>query len=616
MKNLKRRIGVKLGEDDSKRENIFKIFITLIFLLLILRMVQLQVFNQDKYVNLAEKNRFKVKTIPAPRGKIYDRYGRLVVTNGAGYRLVYLNERDMDPEKIKVISELTGYDNEYIEKRIKYGEIFPYTRENVILENLEEEKAHKLIERIVDYPYLQVQTYYRRRYLYDSVASHSIGYIKKISEDEYKKLKDYGYSQRDIIGKDGLEKFYDEKLKGKDGYEYIEVNAFSRIQTKGNEKKEPIPGNDLYITLDMELQTFMEEQFEKDGRYGAFIAIDPKNGEIITMVSYPTYSLNMFSSQISQEDWEKIVADPKKPLSNKAIAGEYPPGSIFKVISAMAFLKTGINPNEKFLDKNGVYSIGKWKYRAWKAGGHGYVDMKKSLVESANPYYYKLSHQIGYKPLLEAAKDFGLDIKTDIDIPGEKKGLMPTEDWKKKMNRTSWTPGDTVISAIGKGFVTVTHIQMAMVYTKIATGGEYYPPHLGLKLIPFNENREDIIRENKIILDETKYSKKYYKIIDEALIAAVEQNNGTTRILRTPKMKVAAKSGSAQNPHSKLTHAWAAGYFPADNPEIVFLCLLEGAGSGGHMAGGMTKLFIDKYLASKYLREHPEETPEKDIAKN
>ena len=543
------------------------------------------------------KNRFKLKKIESPRGKIYDRDGRLVVTNGAGYRLVYLKERDNDPEIVREISEVTGYDEDYIKKRIRNGEIFPYTRENVLIESLDEETAHKLMEKIVDYPYLQVQTYSKRRYLYDSVASHSIGYVKKISEKEYEKLKDEGYSPRDIVGKDGIERAYDKQLQGEDGYEYIEVNAFNKVQRRVAEEKDPVPGKDLYMTLDMELQEYMEEQFKEDGRVGAFIAMDPKTGGIITMVSYPTYSLNMFSSQILNEDWQKIITDPGRPLTNKAIAGEYPPGSVFKVVSAMAFLDSGIDPKEKYLDKTGYYEIGKWRWRAWKVGGHGYVDMKKSIVESANPYYYRLSDQVGHKPIVDTARLFGFNERTGIDIPGEKRGLLPDTEWKKKVMGSGWYKGDTILLSIGQGYLTVTPLQIAVLYATIANKGYVYSPHLVKELVDFSgKNVTPITGEKHEI---TKFPKKYYDELNEALIATVAQDNGTTKILRTPGMKVAAKSGSAQNPHSKTTHAWVAGYFPADNPEIVFSVILEGAGGGGAMGGAMARKFIDKYLEIK-----------------
>lgn len=595
MKN--RNIEIKLGNESTKRDIIYKIFVIFIFFGLILRMMYLQLYRGDKYAYLAEKNRFKLKKIESPRGKIYDRNGKLVVTNGAGYRLVYLEERDNNPEIVKEISEITDYDEEFIKKRIKNGEIFPYTRENVLVESLDEETAHKLMEKIIDYPYLQVQTYSKRRYLYDTTASHSIGYVKKISEKEYEKLKDEGYSPRDIIGKDGLERTYDKELQGEDGYEYIEVNAFNRVQRRVAEEKVPVPGKNLYMTLDMELQQYMEEQFKEDKRVGAFIAMDPKTGELITMVSYPTYSLNMFSSQILNEDWQKIINDPGRPLTNKTIAGEYPPGSVFKVVSAISFLENGIDPKEKYLDRNGYYEIGKWRWRAWKAGGHGYVDMKKSIVESANPYYYRLADQIGHKPIVETAHIFGLGEKTGIDIPGEKKGILPDVEWKKKVIGSGWYKGDTILLSIGQGYLTVTPLQIAVLYAAIANKGYTYSPHLAKSLVDFSGQKvEEILGKKHEIKN---FPKKYYDILNDALIATVAQNNGTTKILRRKDITVAAKSGSAQNAHSKTTHAWVAGYFPAEDPEIVFTVVLEGAGGGGAMGGAMAKKFIDKYMEIK-----------------
>ena len=606
MKN--RNIEIKLGNESTKRDIIYKIFVIFIFFGLILRMMYLQLYRGDKYAYLAEKNRFKLKKIESPRGKIYDRNGKLVVTNGAGYRLVYLKERDNNPEIVKEISEITDYDEEFIKKRIKNGEIFPYTRENVLVESLDEETAHKLMEKIIDYPYLQVQTYSKRRYLYDTTASHSIGYVKKISEKEYEKLKDEGYSPRDIIGKDGLERTYDKELQGEDGYEYIEVNAFNRVQRRVAEEKVPVPGKNLYMTLDMELQQYMEEQFKEDKRVGAFIAMDPKTGELITMVSYPTYSLNMFSSQILNEDWQKIINDPGRPLTNKTIAGEYPPGSVFKIVSAISFLENGIDPKEKYLDRNGYYEIGKWRWRAWKAGGHGYVDMKKSIVESANPYYYRLADQIGHKPIVETAHIFGLGEKTGIDIPGEKKGILPDVEWKKKVIGSGWYKGDTILLSIGQGYLTVTPLQIAVLYAAIANKGYTYSPHLAKSLVDFSGQKvEEILGKKHEIKN---FPKKYYDILNDALIATVAQNNGTTKILRRKDITVAAKSGSAQNAHSKTTHAWVAGYFPAEDPEIVFTVVLEGAGGGGAMGGAMAKKFIDKYMEIKN-RENGVEAPQK-----
>lgn len=598
MKFRREKKQVVLGEKKKDREAIFKIFVFCCFLILFGRLINLQLLRGEEYLQLSEKNQFKVVRIDSPRGKIIDSKGRTVVTNGTGYRLVYLEGREQNQEYIEKIAELVGKDKEYISKRIKNAEIFPYTKENVLMEDLDEKSAHKLIEVIGDYPFLEVQAYSKRRYLYDDVASHTLGYVKKISEKEYESLKDKDYTPRDIIGKNGIEKTYDNILKGQAGYEYIEVNALNKIQREIGEKKEPVVGKDLHMSIDIELQKYMEEEFKKDERSGAFIALKAKTGEIVSIISYPTYSLNLFSSQISVEDWEKILNDPRKILTNKSIAGEYPPGSIFKVISAFSFLDNGVDPKEKYMDFNGYYQIGKWKWRAWKIGGHGPTDMKKSLVESANPYYYRYADKIGAMAIINTAREFKLGGKTGIDVPGERKGIIPDPDWKKEKIGNSWYKGDGILLSIGQGYTLVTPIQMAKAYSFLANRGWAHDPHVVSEIVdPYTGKREKVVTNLEKIKE---YPQSYYEVVNDALVATVEQNNGTTRTLRNPHVKVAAKSGSAQNPHSKLTHAWVAGYFPAEDPDIVFLCLLEGAGGGGSVAGGMARRFLDKYLEIEY----------------
>lgn len=612
MKFKRKKETFTLGEKKKVREFIIKIFIFSCFMVLLIRLAYLQLIKGNEYLELAERNQFKIVRITPARGKIYDSKGRIIVSNGTGYRLVYLLGRENNKEYIAKIAELLEKDYDYISKKIKNGEIFPYTKENILLEDLDEITAHKLTERMEDYPYLEIQAYSKRRYIYDDVASHSIGYVKKISEKEYEKLKDLDYTPRDIVGKSGIEKVYDETLKGNAGYEYIEVNALNKIQRQINKKKEAVLGKDLHLSIDIELQKYMEEQFKLDNYTGSFIALNPKNGEILTIVSYPTYSLNTFSSQISTEEWKRISTDPRKILTNKSIAGEYPPGSIFKVFSALAFLKNGINPKEKYMDYNGYYQIGNWKWRAWKVGGHGATDMKKSLVESANPYYYKYADQIGADPIINVARDFKLGKKSGIDVTGEREGVIPDAEWKKKKIGTSWYKGDSILLSIGQGYTLVTPIQIVKAYSFLANRGWAYDPHIVSKIgDPYSGKKENI--EFKLEKIEN-YNDKYFEIINDALIATVAQDNGTTKILRNPHIKVAAKSGSAQNPHSKLTHAWVAGYFPADKPEIVFVCLLEGAGGGGAIAGAMTKKFLDKYLEIEYGIKNEEKAKIEELA--
>lgn len=593
LKDLKNRKVkyAKIGETNSDRCFIVKIAIISIFFLLIIRMAYLQIYKGDEYKYKAENNRVKLVRVEALRGNIIDVNGEIVATNKIGYRLNYLNERRYDEKILKDLSYLTGRTEEYIEKRIKYGEISMYTRENTIMEDLDEETAHKILERKNEFPYLSVETYFKRKYIEDETASHIIGYVKKISNKEYETLKDDGYEDRDIIGKEGIEKQYDKILRGEKGFEYFEVNARSiaqkTIKTKPSEK-----GKDVHLTIDMRLQRYMENVFKERKLVGSMIALNPKNGKIITMVSYPTYPLNTFSSTISSELWNEILYDKRKPLTNKTISGEYPPGSVFKPFVAFSFLEAGIDPKEKFYD-DGAYRIGEWQWRSWKRTGHGYVDLRKAIIESANVYFYRGAHQYGSEIIRKNVRNFGFGKLTGIDIPGEKSGLVPSPEWKKKRFKESWYTGDTIIFAIGQGYMTATPLQVAQAYCILANEGYAYKPRL---VDYINDDSSKIETEKQKTL-EVKYPKEYYKLLKNAMIGVVEEKNGTGKVLKTEGLKIAAKSGSAQNSQSKETHAWVAGYFPTENPEIVFVVLLQGAGSGGAVAGSVAKAFVDEYLS-------------------
>lgn len=582
--------NIKLGADDSSRFFIVKISVLVVFFLLLVRMAYLQLYMGDEYKYKAENNRVKFKRIEALRGNILDVNGEIIATNKIGYRLNYLNERKYDENILKDISSLTGYSEDYIKKRIKYGEISVYTRENTILDDLDEKTAHKILERNNEFPYLQVETYFKRKYIDNESAAHIIGYVKKISNKEYEKLKDEGYADNDIIGKDGIEKQYDKELRGEKGFEYFEVNARSIMQ-KLIKRKESVKGKDIHLTIDMRLQKYIENIFKERNLVGSMIAINPKNGEILTMVSYPMYPINTFSSVIPSDLWNEILYDPRKPLTNKAISGEYPPGSVFKPFVAFSFLEAGLDPKEKFYD-DGAYRIGEWKWRSWKRTGHGYVDLKKALTESANVYFYRAAHEYGSAVITKNVKNFGFGKATGIDLPGEKKGLVPSPEWKKKTFKEGWYTGDTINFSIGQGYMTATPIQVAEAYCILANEGFAYKP----RLVSSIEDEENIVKTEKVKSIQVKYPQRYYDLVREGMIGVVEDKNGTGKILRTPNLKIAAKSGSAQNSQFKETHAWVAGYFPVEDPEIVFVVMLQGAGSGGAVAGRVAKEFIDEYL--------------------
>lgn len=587
-----KKFEMKLGKTNSDRVNIYFLFVIFCYLIIIARLFFLQVIQREYYKKRSEENRIKKIKIVSPRGKIYDRNGKLLATNVAGYRLVYLNGRKYDDGILEEISKLLKEDKKEVEKSIKYGKIYRYTGENILEEDLEEEEAHKIIEKLKDYPYLDIMSYPKRKYLYGNLASHVLGYVKSISKEEWERLKDKGYDKTDLIGKKGIEKKYDEYLKGKDGYESIEVNAFNKIVKKVNEI-ESKPGKDLYLTLDVELQEFMTEYYKNTK--ASFIAMDAKTGEIIVAVSSPEYNLNKFTSRLSVKDWNKIQKDKNKPMQNRLTVGAYPPGSIFKPIVGISVLESGISPYEEVFS-NGYYRLGRWTWRDWKRGGHGKVNLERSLIESVNTYYYTMGERIGHQKIIETASKFGIGKSTEIDIPEEKKGRLPDADWKQKTMNEIWYKGDTINLSIGQGYLLVTPIQMALVYDTLANNGIGYKPHF-LKKIVYENSKETNVEPEMINNVDTK--KSYYDLIKLAMEKVVTDKKGTARVLKTDNLRVAAKTGSAQNSQYKETHAWAAGFFPLENPEIIFISFVEGGGGGGSVAAPGVKAFIDKYLELK-----------------
>ena len=593
MKSKRKSQAVKIKKKEEGRGEFFLIIVAIVFSLIFIRLFYLQIMKYEKYHKMSNRNSIKIKRVDGYRGKIFDSNGALLVSNEVGYRLIYLNERKYTDKIISEMSDLLGYEKKAIEKRIKYGEIYPYTRENVIYSTIESEKANKIIEKQSDYPYLEVQIYPKRKYINNSLGSHILGYVRNISSNEYDRMKKYGYKKDDVIGKQGIEKTYEKYLRGQEGNKKIEVNAHNRF-VKTLEEKKAKRGNNIYLTVDFELQKTVTDFMKEKKLNGAFVAIEVKTGKIITLVSNPEYPLNTISSRMTSEEWNDIMFNKNRPLENRAITGRYPPGSIFKTISGLAFLEQGLDPNRKYFDP-GYYQIGKWKWRSWKAGGHGETNLVKSLTESVNYYYYRAAGEFGRKKIIEVADAFGIGRSTGIDIPGEKSGLLPTSDWKKKRLKESWYTGDSINLSIGQGYLLVTPLQMASAYAKFANRGYSYTPHLVDKIMS-ETGKVEVIKGKK---ETVNYSKKNMSEIEKGLIQVVEGKHGTAKVLRTPGVRIAAKTGSAQNSQYKETHGWISGYFPVGNPEIAFTSFVEGGGHGGGVAGEITKKFIDAYLEKK-----------------
>lgn len=638
----------ELDKDEKNvRYTVFLLVVGFIYFMLILRLFSLQILNVSLYEAKALKNRMRTNVVKAVRGEIYDREGRLLAKNITGYQLIHKETKNLSTSDIELLKEIQGYEDFEIEERLKkekkaraekiretisdiklISDITGYTTEYIInrfnkqprigtnqkilvIDDLDKNIALKAIEKINN-DRIDIVEYNKRYYPEEHISSHVIGYVKPISEKEYNDLKDKGYLNDDLIGKKGIEKQYDMEMKGQDGIEEVEVDVRGNV-IKEVRSKDSITGKDVYLSIDLDLQKYMTEAFL--GKSGVFIAMEAKTGKIITYVSYPEINLNLLSSRITSAQWNELVNSKSKPLVNKGIAGLYPPGSTFKVVLGLGILEGGVSPYETVMS-TGEYKYKNLVFRDSHRYGHGASNFAKSIEESVNTYYYVLSQRVGIKQIEKIAKEFGIGIKTGIDIPGEQSGVLPTPEWKKNRfknkNDRKWLPGDLINMSIGQGYVLVTPLQIASVYQSIANNGITMKPTVVDKFVNYDGKEE--INEPKI-LRKMNVSQKNLKIVYDALRLPVASPRGTVNVLQIPGYPVSAKTGTAQNTGFRDDHSWIAGFFPSNNPEIVFVSIIEGAGYGGVASGQMVRTFIDKYR-EKYVLGIKEENKKTDKTKN
>ena len=614
-------------EEKSPRYILFIGITGIVFLLLILKLFTLQILDASTYEEKALKNRIRTNVVKAARGEIYDREGKLLAKNTTGYQLVHYDTKNLSSSEISILREIQGLTDEQIEKRLfnekksraeklretifnirKISSLTGYTTDYIItrfekqprtgtshkilvIEDLDKSIALKAIEKL-DNDRIDIVEYNKRYYPENSLASHVIGNVKPISNEEYEKLKDQGYLNDDLIGKKGVEKQYDKEIKGQNGTEDVEVDVHGNI-IREIKNVESVRGKNIYLSIDLELQKYMTEAFSS--RSGIFIALEAKTGKIITFVSNPEINLNLLSSRITDAQWSELVNSKSKPLLNKGIAGLYPPGSTFKAVTGLAILESGISPYDTVMS-TGLYKYGELGFRDSSSRGHGITNFAKSIEESVNTYYYYYSQRVGVKNIVKYAKEFGIGERTGIDIPGEQSGTLPTPEWKKsrfkKRQDQTWLPGDLINMSIGQGYVLMTPIQVAMVYQAIANDGIMLRPTVVDKFLSY-DGKEEVrqpVEQRKLGI-----SNKNLKLLQNALKLPVSSNRGTANILRIPGYPVSAKTGTAQNTGFKDHHSWILGYFPSDNPKIVFVSIVEGGGYGGVASGQMARMFINKY---------------------
>ncbi|WP_156299110.1 penicillin-binding protein 2 [Streptobacillus canis] len=615
-------------EDKSKRASAFLFIVFLIFLGLVLRLYNLQITNSNLYQNRAARNSLRTNTIKPVRGKIYDKDGELLVSNTTGYHLIHKESQNISQDEAELLKKVYGktdaereqmFSNlgkkskakleeiyldsldmmkltniEYDDIINKFYKVLPIGFDKVIIidEDLDSESALVGVEKITN-PRIDILEYDKRYYHKHEIASHVIGNVKLISEKEYEELKDKGFEKDDLVGKDGIEKTYNVELKGSSGKEFVEVDARGNVLNKLDEEK-AVPGKNIYLSIDYDLQQYMTDNFK--GKIGTFIAIDVKTGKVLTYVSYPEVDLNVLSSRISKTDWDNLLNSPKRPLLNRGIAGLFPPGSTAKIASGLAIIENGISPYDTMYS-NGEFTYGKVTFRDSNRSGHGVTNFFKAIAESVNTYYYQNILRINRDKYFEVAKDFGIGELTEVDLPGEVAGVLPTPEWKKKKFKSAidqkWLPGDLINMSIGQGYMLMTPMQVLMMYQAVANDGVMVKP----TFVDYFETA-DGIKETKEteVLRKLNIKDENIKNMQKALRMTVTE--GTAKALNSLPVPVSAKTGTAQN-RNEAHHSWMAGYFPSDNPQIAFVALVEQGGYGAVEAGGRVYEFISKYYELK-----------------
>ncbi|MEW6599558.1 MAG: penicillin-binding protein 2 [Nitrospirota bacterium] len=572
---------------DRKINIAFTIVIT-VFSLFLLRLWYLQVIKGDEYKKIDEKNRIRVIDIPAPRGIIYDRNNNPLVKNVLSYDISMLKE-DI-PEALAPLADLArliGLPEENILRMAK-ASASPY--ESVKLRrNVSFDEVARIEARKTDFPGLLVEVTNVREYLYGQTAGHLLGYLSNPTPKQLSMPEFSGVPREAFIGQYGIEKSYDGILRGVAGKKIVEVDALGNI-IKFVRIQKPLKGRDIRISMDINAQIEAEKSLE--GKAGAVVALKADTGEVLAMASSPSFDPNLFVAGIDQDKWKALISDPRKPLMNRAIQNQYPPGSTFKTITALSALETG-QISERTSEYCGGSTYFGRTFRCWKSGGHGNVDTHRAIVESCDVFFYDIGKKINIDTIAKYASAFGLGRPTGIDLEAEASGNLPSSQWKLKVKKEKWYQGETLSVAIGQGYLTVTPIQMARLAAGLVNGGKLYRPHLLLGERPELEKTVDVESRN---LD----------FIKRAMLGVVYEKGGTGGMARSNIVSIGGKTGTAQViggavSGKKLSaaqqdHAWFISYAPQLNSQIAAAVFVEHGGHGGSAAAPIAKRVIEAYF--------------------
>ncbi len=612
MKNLR---FVRENSGSNRNLLLLSIFAAAMFFLLLMRLLFLQIIEAESYQDMSESNRLRLVPVAASRGTMFDRNGKVLVSNRPSFSVTVIPQEVKDKDiLIERLSRCLGIDRaELLEKwekgkgRAKY---FPI----ILASGITRDQLEIVEENRLNLPGVDIQMHPVRDYPNGILASHLLGYLGEMSEKEMDSEQFSEYNPGDYIGKSGIERNWEKELHGADGGRQLEVDAMGRVLKTVNEEL-PTMGNGLVLTIDLEMQKKAEEAFGEQA--GAAVAMDVNTGEILTFVSKPDFDPAQFAEGLSSKQWKEYLADTRHPLENKALKGQYPPGSTFKIITALAGLEEGLIDDNSTVSCSGSFSMGNRTFKCWNKRGHGSVNLRKALRESCDVYFYKLGDRLGVDKIARYARKFGLGAPMGIGLDSEKAGLIPSSEWKQKRFGTKWMRGETISVAIGQGYVLMTPIQLASMISTVANEGTIYRPFL-VKRIVDPEGR--LIREFRpeIASRSNGIKPNSYRLVKQGLFSVVNDPGGTGAMARLYEVKVAGKTGTSQvvklrgnsgyTAYQYRDHALFVAFAPYEKPEVAVAVIVEHGLHGGSAAAPIAGKILRQYFEEKGVIRKPAAT--------
>jgi penicillin-binding protein 2 len=595
----------------KRRLVVVAVFVMIFTALIIARLWYLQINSGEEYKERAFNNRVRIRQVAAPRGHILDRKGKEIVTNRPSFNVLLIREDSHDIDD--VLKRLAGVLHEDISelwKRIREAAGTPLHIPVVLKEDINWDTLAYLENHNREFSGIRIEVVPVRVYHYGDMASHVIGYLGVINKKELAEADPEKYSGEDLIGKMGLEKLRESDLRGEKGSSSSEVNARG-FEQQLLKSEDPLPGGEIRLTLDVDLQQVAEAMMDEEEKTGAVVAMEVKTGRLLALVSAPKIHLDDFTGGISSENWNALLENPKHPLINKVVQGMYPPGSTYKMVTALAGLATGAINENTVINCSGHLQFGNRVYMCWRHSGHGAVEIRRAITESCDVYFYQVGQRVGVDVLADYAHKLGLGEKTGVEMEHEKNGLIPNKQWKMRQHKQKWQDGETLSVAIGQGYDLVTPMQICRMTATVANGGKVFLP----QLVETVRNAEGKVTEQfqpKLVRELTGFGRNL-ALIREGLVGVVNGDHGTARAARIDGVTVAGKTGSAQVvklaqykglkeeniPYKYRDHAWFTCFAPAEDPEIAVTVLVEHGLHGGSEAAPIAKAVLEKYFESR-----------------